>query len=149
MEILLTNTAAAVALLASGVFFMAGLITGAWKYTSMRRNERMEAPFYVNVAHRAALMYAFASVLIAVFAALSAFPSHWNLSGVLALISFFALAIGHYVHLGLTTATNNQMRDSRDNRTHFMIMNSLTVAEIAGFALLFSGVVWHWLQLTH
>ena len=147
MEILLTNTASALALLAAGVFFMAGLVMGAWKYACMRRSERMEAPFYVNIAHRAALMYAFASVLIAIFAALSAFPLHWNLTGVLALISFFALAIGHYVHLGLTTTTKNHMRDNSDNRTHFMVMNLLTAAEISGFTILFGGMIWHFIQV--
>ena len=147
METLLTNPAASLALLASGAFFMAGLLTGAWKYLCMRRSERREAPFYVNIAHRAALMYAVASILIAIFAALSALPNVVNVISVLALVGFFALAIVHYIKLGFTTTTNNHMRDSSNNRTHFLIMNLLTAAEIGGFAVLFTGVITHWLSL--
>lgn len=80
MESLLTATAARIALTASGLFFMAGLLTGVWKYAYMRRHPRAEAPFYVNIVHRAAFMYAFAAQLLAIFAVASAFPAMVTLS---------------------------------------------------------------------
>jgi hypothetical protein len=38
MEELLNNTAPRIALIASGIFFMTGLLTGVWKYICMRQH---------------------------------------------------------------------------------------------------------------
>ena len=62
-----------------------------------------EAPHYVNIAHRAALMYAFSAQLLAVFGALSAFPAWLNTVAVIPPLVFFAIAIAHYAQLGLIT----------------------------------------------
>ena len=52
MEELLNSTASRIALTASGIFFMAGLLTGVWKYICIRLHPRAEAPYYVNTAIR-------------------------------------------------------------------------------------------------
>ncbi|WP_347989645.1 hypothetical protein [Methylomonas sp. AM2-LC] len=139
MEELLNHTAARIALSASGIFFMIGLLTGLWKYICMRRSEKLEAPYYVNTAHRAALMYAFSAQLLAVFAALSAFSDTVNTLAVIPPLLFFAIAIGHYINLGLTTLSNNSIRDSLDRNKDYTILNVLSVAEIGGFSVLLVG----------
>jgi hypothetical protein len=139
MEELLNHTAARIALSASGIFFMTGLLTGLWKYLCMRRSEKIEAPHYVNTAHRAALLYAFAAQLLAVFSALSAFSDTVNTIAVIPPLLFFAIAIGHYINLGLTTDSNNSIRDSEDRNKDYMILNVLAVAEIGGFSVLLVG----------
>jgi hypothetical protein len=139
MESLLNNTASVIALAASGIFFMAGLLTGLWKYLCMRRDPQSEAPYYVSTAHRAALMYAFSAQLLAVFASVSAFPGWLNTVGVIAPVLFFAMAINHYVQLGLTTDSNNSLRDSPDKAKSYFIMNILAAAEIGGFSILLVG----------
>jgi len=53
MEELLNSTASLIALTASGIFFMAGLLTGVWKYICMRQHPGAEAPHYVNTAPNA------------------------------------------------------------------------------------------------
>jgi hypothetical protein len=45
-----------VALTAAGVFFTTALFTGVWKYRHMLLTEGHVAPFYVDTAHRAALL---------------------------------------------------------------------------------------------
>ncbi|OAI20532.1 hypothetical protein A1355_02920 [Methylomonas koyamae] len=62
----------------------------------MRQSPEAEAPHYVNVAYRAALMYAFSAQLLTVFAALSAFPDWVNTVAVIPPLLFFAIAIIHY-----------------------------------------------------
>ena len=57
-----------VALAGSGIFLMAGLLTGVWKYAKIAQSPSATAPVYVDIAHRAALMYAFASLVIAALA---------------------------------------------------------------------------------
>lgn len=139
MNELLTNSAACIALSASGIFFLTGLITGAWKYACIRKSPKFEAPFYVNTAHKAALMYAFAAQLIAVFATLSAFPNWVNVIATISPLLFFAIGIIHYIQLGLTTESNNSLRDSTDVAKDYLILNVLAVAEIGGFAVLLLG----------
>ena len=139
MEELLNHTAPRIALICSGIFFMTGLLTGVWKYLCMRQRQSAEAPYYVNTAHRAALMYAFAAQLLAVFAALSAFSDRVNTIAVIFPLLFFAIAIVHYINLGLTTDSNNSMRDSTDRKKDYLILNILAVAEIGGFSVLLVG----------
>ena len=95
MDALIGNTASKIALTAAGIFFMAGLLTGLWKYLCMRKHPEAIAPHYVNIAHRAALMYAFSAQLLAVFAAISAFPGWVNTTAVIPPLLFFAIAIFH------------------------------------------------------
>jgi hypothetical protein len=139
MEELLNHTASRIALTTSGIFFMAGLLTGVWKYLCMRQSPGAEAPHYVNTAHRAALMYAFAAQLLAVFAALSAFSNLVNTIAVIPPLLFFGIAIVHYINLGLTTGSNNSLRDSTDKAKDYLILNILAVSEIGGFSVLLVG----------
>lgn len=139
MDVFLNNTASCLALGAAGIFFMAGLLTGLWKYWRMRNHPQSEAPHYVNVAHRAALMYAFSAQLLAVFAGISAFPGWVNTMAVIPPLLFFLIAIIHYVQLGMTTNSNNSLRDSADKAKDYMILNILAVAEIGGFSVLLLG----------
>jgi hypothetical protein len=139
MEELLNHTASRIALSASGIFFMIGLLTGLWKYLCMRQSPKAEAPYYVNTAHRAALMYAFAAQLLTVFAALSAFSDKVNTIAVIFPLLFFAIAIFHYINLGLTTDSNNSLRDSADRQKDYLILNILAASEIGGFSVLLVG----------
>jgi uncharacterized membrane protein YhdT len=139
MDILIGNTASTIALAAAGVFFMVGLLTGLWKYLCIRKHPQAEAPYYVSTAHRAALMYAFSAQLLAVFAAISAFPGWVNTTAVIPPLLFFAIAIVHYIQLGLTTDSNNSVRDSKDRNKDYRVLNVLAAAEIGGFSVLLVG----------
>lgn len=133
-------------IVAAGTFFLAGLLTGAWKYFHIARSTTAAAPVYVDIAHRAALQYSFASLLLAVFAALSAWPDAVDLVAAALVLAFFAAAIGSYVLHGVLRDTDNQLR-----RPHVLgtgtvapvlmsaFMWALMAAEIGGFAVLFAG----------
>jgi hypothetical protein len=54
-------------LLAAGLIFLLALMLGVWKYREMATSENHLAHPYVDIAHRAALLYSFATVLIAAF----------------------------------------------------------------------------------
>ena len=59
-------------LLAAGLIFIGALVLGAWKYRQMTASPDGQAHPYVDVAHRAALLYSFATLLIASFVDLEA-----------------------------------------------------------------------------
>ena len=140
--------AATLALVAAGLFFLAGLVTGVWKYAHIARRTDAQAPAYVDIAHRAALFYAFAALLLAQFAQLSAWRETLNLWATALPLAFFALAIGGYVLHGWLDDTDNQFRrPQRVGRLalpkHGLLLFMLLLigAEIGGFVVLFAGVL--------
>ncbi len=134
-----------VTLTASGLFFLTALGTGVWKYRHMLSSAEHRAPVYVDVAHRAALLYSFAGLLLARFVEESPFPRAVNLVAVLLPLVFFALAIATYVQLGVRNDTDNQFRERNFGTTGAMWL--LIVAEGSGFLVLFAGFVLRaWIQ---
>lgn len=139
MEAILNETAPIIAISCAGIFFMVGLLTGAWKFSCMMKSKDFKAPYYVDIAHRAALLYSFAAILIAVFAYFSIFSNWVNIIATIAPLLFFAIAIVNYIKLGVVNETNNQLRDSENPSNDKIIMGSLMIAEIGGFFVLLVG----------
>lgn len=140
------SPAALLAVFAAGVFFLTGLVTGVWKYLQIRANDDARAHPYVDTAHRAALLYSFASLLLAVFAQLSAFPAWVNIVGVASPLAFFAFAVTAYViHGALKDTTNMFQQPHRLGKgttapaTVTVAMVALVIGEIGGFSVLFIG----------
>lgn len=135
------------ALRAAGLLFMTGLLTGLWKYLAIAASPRSRAPYYVDVAHRSALLYAFAALLTAALAACSPWSealTWWAVAGPLAF--FFAAVFTYLVH-GWLDDTRNQLappyRLARWSLPGWVIhgfMGVLAVVEIAGAAVLVAGL---------
>ena len=123
--------------LAAGLIFLWALVLGVWKYRQMAAAEDGLAHPYVDIAHRAALLYSFATLLLATFVELSGFPTAVNLLAAFVPIFFFAAAIiGYSVH-GARRDTDNQFRDPVGGLHAFML--ALIVAEIGGWLVLVAG----------
>lgn len=127
------------ALIASATFFLAGLVLGVWKFLGMANSADGLAHPYIDTAHRAALMYAFATVMIAVFVQVSQLPAGLELFAVSLLVAYFGIAIMTYVIHGWKKDTDNQVRNMGAAATGFMW--SLVAAEIGGFLIIFYGLV--------
>jgi|SRR5450432_1929541 len=138
--------APAFCLSSAGAFFLVGLASGAWKYLRIRRSPDVRAPLYVDLAHRSALLYAFAGVLLAQLCERSVWPDGVNLRATMVLQVFFATSVIAYVVHGALGDTDNQFR--RPHRlgrrtipagamTGFMI--ALILAEVSAFLVVFSG----------
>ena len=128
-----------VGLIAAGIIFLWALLLGVWKYVAMVRSETGAAHPYVDIAHRSALMYSFATALLAVFAQFSAFPDWLNVTALAAAVVFFVGAIASYCLHGWLRDTDNQMHP----RTTLMTINmvALIIAEIGGTAVLLAGFI--------
>lgn len=124
-------------LLAAGLIFLLALVLGVWKYRGMASSPDGLAHPYVDTAHRAALLYSFATLLIAVFVELSGWSEAVDLVAAFALILFFVGAIVGYIIHGIREDTDNQFRDPVPGTHAFMW--ALIVAEIGGFAVLLAG----------
>ncbi|MGH8460424.1 MAG: hypothetical protein ACRESS_02340 [Stenotrophobium sp.] len=144
----LGQPAVRLSLTAAGVFFITALLTGVWKYACIRRSDQAQAPVYVDIAHRSSLLYSFAALLLAQFAALSAFSACVNFCAAAAALAFFAAAIIGYILHGLMRDTDNQFRKpyrfGRLTLPKFALhgfMLLLIAAEIGGSAVLFAGML--------
>jgi amino acid transporter len=126
-------------LLAAGLLFLWALLLGVVKYRQMLASPEGHAHPYTDTAHRAALLYSFAALLIATFVELSGWSDAVDLVAAGALIVFFAAAIATYMVRGLQGGTDNQVRDRVRGLHSFMA--ALIAAEIAGFLVLLAGFV--------
>jgi hypothetical protein len=128
-----------ITLLAAGLIFLLALVLGIWKYRQMATAQDHRAHPYVDIAHRAALLYSFATLLVAVFVELSCWPTWVNLTAAMVMVFFFVTAIVEYIIHGLRRDTTNQFAAPSKALTVGMV--GLIVGEIGGFAVLLSGFV--------
>ncbi|OBI09059.1 hypothetical protein A5714_01785 [Mycobacterium sp. E2462] len=126
-------------LLAAGLIFLLALLLGVWKYRQMMVSEDHRAHPYVDIAHRAALLYSFATLLLAVFVELSAWAAWVNLAAAGVVVFFFVAAILSYVAHGARRDTVNQF-DGAD-RSLAVAMALLIAGEVGGFGVLLCGFV--------
>jgi len=130
-------------LFAAGLIFLLALVLGVWKYRQMATSPDHLAHPYVDIAHRSALLYSFATLLLAVFVQLSGWPAWVNSAAAATIIVFFVGAIGSYIVHGAKRDTTNQL--SQPGRSVHLAMTALIVGEIGGFAVLLSGFLRGWL----
>jgi hypothetical protein len=133
------KTITAYVVLSAGLIFLWALILGVVKYRQMAASAEGQAHFYTDTAHRAALMYSFATILIAFFVELSDFSDTVNGVAAFVLIFFFVFAIAGYMYHGLKQDTENQILDSPRGLHAFM--TALIIGEIGGFTVLLIGFV--------
>ena len=125
--------------LAAGLIFLWALVLGVWKFRQMSTSPDAVAHPYVDIAHRAALMYSFATLLLSVFVELSAWPTAVNLVAAAIVIVFFVGAIASYVYHGWRRDTVNQFSHPVSLLRPAML--ALIVGEIGGTAVLIAGFV--------
>jgi hypothetical protein len=133
-------------LASAGAFFLTGLLTGVWKYAHTLTSAEARAPVYVDTAHRASLLYAFACVLLAQLCQRSAWRDSVNLGASLLMVVFFAASVLAYVVHGVLRDTSNQLQRPHrlGKRTipavaMLSFMTLLSLAEIGGFLTVLSG----------
>lgn len=104
------SLAVRLAIVASGIFLLIGMTTGVWKYWQIRQSEKARAHYYVDIAHRASLMYASSTLILATLAYFSAWADAVNVLLVLGNVVFFSLAIFSYIIHGALKDTTNQLK---------------------------------------
>lgn len=134
------SLAVKISLAASGLFLLAGMLLGVLKYRRIMRSPAHRAPVYVDIAHRAALLYSFAALVIAKLVEYSPYPKRVQLAAAGVPLVFFALTIAGYAAHGLRDDTENIFAERNFTTTWFMY--ALIAGEIAGTAV----VVWGFIQ---
>lgn len=122
---------------ASGFFLMAGLCFGVWKYRHILTSLDHRAPAYVDIAHRAALLYSFAALVMMALVAYSPYSITVQLFATVTPIFFFAAAVASYVWHGIRQDTENQFEQRNFLTTWGMVL--LIVGEVGGIGVLLWG----------
>jgi peptidoglycan/LPS O-acetylase OafA/YrhL len=94
---------------------------------------------YIDIAHRASLLYAFAASMLAAFTEVSQLSNTLELIAVTLLVAYFAIAIIGYIIHGAKKDTDNQIKNMSAGMS--ALMWSLIVAEIGGFLIIFYGLI--------
>lgn len=140
------SLAVSLSVLFSGIYLWVGMLTGIWKYWQIQKSPQARAHYYVDIAHRSSLLYAPATLILAVLAYFSVWSDQLNLIFVLLNLFFFSFSILSYVLHGFLQDTQNQFRQphqlgSRSIAPWMMkiAMLSLVVAELGATAALLLG----------
>jgi len=123
-------------LFAAGMFLWA-LLLGIMKYVQTVRSPLHRAHPYTDVAHRAALLYSFALLLVSSFVQFDCWGLPVNLATASAMAAYFAVAVAGYTWHGWTKDTENQFAPASGGLRAFMV--SLMTVEIAAWLVLVAG----------
>ncbi len=110
MDLMSLTLAVKLALLFSGIFLFVGMLTGVWKYVQISQSELARAHYYVDIAHRSSLLYAPATLILAVMAYFSIWSEKVNLFFIITNLIFFSFSIASYVLHGWLKDTSNQFK---------------------------------------
>lgn len=127
-------------LIASGLFLMTGLLSGILKYQRIMTSPQHRAPVYVDIAHRASLLYSFAALVISKLLEGSPLSPGVQLLAAAVPLAFFALTIIGYISHGLKNDTNNLFSERNFITTWFMYL--LIIGEVGGVGLIFGGFLY-------
>ncbi|TCM67012.1 hypothetical protein EC844_11053 [Acinetobacter calcoaceticus] len=136
------------AIIFSGVYLWIGMLTGVWKYYQIRHTAAARAHYYVDIAHRSSLLYAPATLILAVLSYFSVWPEWINLVFVVINLIFFSFAILSYILHGWLKDTSNQFKQpnqlGRFQLPSWMLSISmllLILAELIGTGGLLLGTI--------
>lgn len=133
------NLAIKLSLAASGAFLLAGMLLGVVKYRRIMSSPAHRAPVYIDIAHRAALLYSFAALVIAKLLEYSPYPATAQLFAAGVPILFFAMTIMGYATHGLRDDTENLFAERNFTTTWFMY--ALIAGEIGGMSVVLWGFI--------
>lgn len=133
------HDATKIVLLFSAGMVLWALLLGTVKYAQIARSPEHRAHPYTDVAHRAALLYSFALLLVATFVQFGQWSFGVNVAAASAMAAYFAMAVAGYNWHGLRKDTDNQFVGA--NRSLHGFMASLIVVEIGAWLVLVAGFV--------
>jgi hypothetical protein len=132
----------------AGYHLMAGLLLGVVKYYQIHNSNTFTAHPYISTAHRASLMYGFASFQLAGAALLSSWSESVNTLATIATQAFFVQAVLSYAIHGFLRDTTNQFKRPHKLGEKAAIpsvliqgfMVALILAEVGGCGVLCAGM---------
>jgi hypothetical protein len=115
------------------------MLTGVLKYQRIMTSPEHRAPVYVDIAHRAALLYSFAMLVIAKLLEYNPYSMRVQTAAVAAVLLFLVLSILGYLSHGIRNDTENIFHKRSFTTTWYMYL--LIVGEIGGLSVILWGFI--------
>lgn len=131
------SLAVKITLAASGLYLLAGMLIGVVKYRRIMSSPEHRAPVYIDIAHRAALMYSFAALVVAKLLEYSPYTTRVQVGAAGLVLLYFTLTIVGYLSHGLRDDTDNMFASRNFTTTWFMY--TLIAAEVGGLCVVLWG----------
>ncbi|WP_349269685.1 hypothetical protein MPNTM1_00040 [Mycolicibacterium parafortuitum] len=128
-----------IALIAATLTFLLALMLGLWKFYGMATSPSGHAHPYIDIAHRAALLYAFAIAMLAPLVQFTTWSAAQNVVAVAVVVFFFEANIVNYIRLGWSKSTTNQLHPLR--RSAVVAVAAIALGEGGGVAFILLGFV--------
>lgn len=126
-------------LAASGIFLFVGLIGGILKYHGIMTSPDHQAHPYIDIAHRASLLYSFAALVMAALLNFSPYSDRVQVLITGVPLFFFAAAIAQYYRLGFERRITNQFKERNFSTTWGMLL--LIIGEVGGVGAIVWGFI--------
>lgn len=133
------NIAVKLTLAASGIFLFVGMVGGVLKYHGIMTSRNHRAHPYIDIAHRASLLYSFAALVMAALLYFSPYSETVQLAITGVPLFFFAMAIAQYYRLGFEGKVSNQFKTRNFTTTWGMLL--LIVGELGGVGAIVWGFI--------
>ena len=128
-----------ISIVAAGGTLILGMILGIWKFFGMATSEEGFAHPYVDIAHRAALLYATATLILVPLAQFNDWSTTANTIAVGVVVFLFVANILNYSYHGWKKDTTNQVHPVTPLVIGGIIV--IIVGEIGGVGYLLAGFV--------
>jgi hypothetical protein len=125
------HEATKITMLFAAVMFLWALLLGSLKYAQILHSPEHRAHPYTDIAHRAALLYSFALLLVSAFVQFGQWSFSVNLAAGSAMAAYFAMAVAGYTWHGWRKDTENQFATAGGGLRTFMA--SLMTVEIGAW----------------
>lgn len=132
----------------SAFYLWVGMLTGVWKYVQISQSKQARAHYYVDIAHRSSLLYAPATLILAVMAYFSIWSEQTNLICMVINLIFFSFSILSYILHGILQDTTNQFKQPHQLGRYQLptlimriLMVFLVIGEVGATTVLLVGLI--------
>ncbi len=126
-----------IAILFAGLYLLIGMLTGVWKYAAIMKSENHKSSMYIDIAHRNALLFSFACLVIAKLMEFSPFSLVVQLVITLIPLFYFSLTTINQIKEGFSGRTETIFKERNFSTTWFMY--GLIAGEIGSISLMVIG----------
>jgi hypothetical protein len=126
-----------ISILFAGLYLLIGMLTGVWKYAAIMKSENHKSSMYIDIAHRNALLFSFACLVIAKLMEFSPFSPVMQLVITLIPLFYFSLTTINQIKEGFAGRTETIFKERNFSTTWFMY--GLIAGEIGAISLMIIG----------
>lgn len=116
------------------------MITGVWKYAAIMKSENHKSSMYIDIAHRNALLFSFACIVIAKLMEFSPFPPTVQMVITSIPLFYFSMTTINQIKEGFAGRTETIFKERNFSTTWFTY--GLIVGEITAISLMIGGFVY-------